>query len=474
MEQLAEKLETGLLPPPEVCERARQARDPRYDGRFFVGVVTTGIYCRPVCPARMPAARNVRFFSTAAAAREAGFRPCLRCRPETAPGSAAWRGTSAVVTRALALIDSGALDEQDIDAFAARLGVSVRHLNRLFAEHVGASPRAVAATRRLHFAKRLIDASNMPMHDVAIASGYGSVRQFNDDVRRTWQRSPRELRRLRAPATGNGLQLQLAARAPFAGNAVLDWLAARLVPGVESIEQDEYRRRLAEGSVRIRPTESGIRISLEGISPQDIPAQVERARKLFDLSCDPAAISDVLARDPVLARLQKAKPGLRIPGCRDPFELAVRCVLGQQVSVKAANTLMHRLVNEFGEGLGVPPSADLAGMPLERIGLPGKRAETVRALAAHAARGELDFDDPAALREQMLAISGIGPWTTEYVCLRAAGDPDAFPAGDLGLRKALANGAPLPERELMKRAEAWRPWRGYAAILLWQSLAAGG
>ena len=467
-----------LLPPLAACERARQARDARYDGRFFVAVRTTGIYCRPVCPAKIAAAKNVEFFATAAAAAEAGFRPCLRCRPETAPGSAAWRGTSAPVNRALALIEAGALDDRDLDAFAARFGLSPRHLNRLFAEHVGASPLAVVNTRRLRIAKQLIDQTALPMRDIALAAGYGSVRQFNDDVRRTWKRTPRELRKLRAPAA-NGLRLQLDARAPFAGDEILQWLAGRTVSGAETVDARSYRRVLqGDGAdnalVTVEPRTSGIVVSIEGIAPAGIPAVVERARRLFDLACDPQALREVLRRDKSLAPLLKRCAGLRIPGCWEPYELAVRAILGQQVSVKAANTLMQRLVAGFGNGIGLPPAAELAGLPLERIGLPASRAASLRALAAAVAGKEIDFTDPGSLRERLLAIRGIGSWTTEYICLRAAGDPDAFPAGDLALRKALLPGVTLNERELLARAEAWRPWRGYAAMHLWRSMAAGG
>lgn len=458
-----------LLPPLAICERARQARDARYDGRFFVAVKTTGIYCRPICPAKIPAAKNVCFFATAAAAADAGFRPCLRCRPETAPGSAAWRGSSAVVNRALGLIEAGALDGRDIDAFAGRFGLSARHLNRLFAEHVGASPLAIVNTRRLQMAKQLIDQTSIPMRDVALAAGYGSVRQFNDAVRDTWQRTPRELRRLHSPDS-SGLTLRLNARAPFDGGAILDWLEFRATPGIECVAAGSYCRKLEQGCVTITPQVSGIVIHLEEVEPAAIPAVVDRARRLFDLACDPDAVKRVLQRDATLSRLVRKNPGQRIPGCWDPFELAVRCLLGQQVSVKAANTLMLRLVEKFG-----PPTADsLARAPLERIGLPGRRAASLRALSAAMTNRELDFTDPRALRERLLGIQGIGPWTAEYICLRAAGDPDAFPAGDLVLQKAVEPGSRLGERELMQRAEAWRPWRGYAALHLWRSMPAGG
>jgi AraC family transcriptional regulator of adaptative response / DNA-3-methyladenine glycosylase II len=462
------------LPPLDACERARQARDPRYDGRFFIGVLTTGIYCRPVCPARMPAPHNVRFYATAAAASEAGFRPCLRCRPETAPGSPAWRGTSATVTRALALIDNGALDDRDIEGFADRLGVSVRHLNRLFAQHVGASPMSVLNTRRLHFAKRLIDDTVLPMRDIAIAAGYGSVRQFNDDIRRTWQRAPRDLRKQRTQSSSDGmLRLHLSARAPFDGAGVLNWLQSRSIPGVEAINTQHYRRDTNDSgsaAISIMVNRDGIELAVSNAEPLQLPDIVGRARRLFDLGCDPLAVEKVLSADKNLKKILRTSPGIRIPGCWNPFELAVRCVLGQQISVAAAQTLMTRLVVSFGMSPDV-----LAESPLERIGLTRSRAATLRELSRRAAKGELDFDSAWLLRDQLLDIPGIGPWTAEYICLRAASDPDAFPAGDLALRKALSDSAtPIKERELAARAEAWRPWRGYAAMLLWRSLSAAG
>lgn len=466
------------LPPLDACERARQARDPRYDGRFFVGVLTTGIYCRPVCPARMPAQHNVRFYATAAAASEAGFRPCLRCRPETAPGSPAWRGTSATVTRALAMIDNGVLDDRDIEAFADRLGVSVRHLNRLFAQHVGASPLSVLNTRRLHFAKRLIDDTTLPMRDIALAAGYGSVRQFNDDIRRTWQRAPRELRKQRSQQASREpgsslLRLHLPARAPFDGAGVLSWLQSRSIPGIETIDAQKYYRDAGGSShetISVTVNGNGIELAVSNAEPLRLPDIVGRARRLFDLGCDPLAVEKVLSADRNLKRFLKDSPGIRIPGCWNPFELAVRCVLGQQISVAAAQTLMTRLVVSFGMSPEI-----LAESPLERIGLTRARAATLRELSRRAARDELDFDSAWLLRDQLLDIPGIGPWTAEYICLRAANDPDAFPAGDLALRKALSDSAtPMKERELAARAETWRPWRGYAAMLLWRSLSGNG
>lgn len=473
------------LPSLAVCERARQSRDSRYDGRFFIAVLTTGIYCRPICPARSSARENVRFYATAAAAQEAGFRPCLRCRPETAPGSAAWRGTSAVVTRALRLIEQGALDDGSVAELAARVGLSTRHLDRLFVAHVGASPLAIANTRRLHFAKRMIDETRLPFGDIAIAAGFGSVRQFNDLIRRTWQRSPRDLRRLRnshGRDTGNGtVELRLAARPPFDGASVLEWLGPRAIPGVEQVSGGCYERHLADGALlRACPDAEGVRLQISGVPASGLLDVVTRARRLFDLECEPRAVREMLSQDRALRPLLKTFPGLRIPGSWDPFELAVRCVLGQQVSVAAANTLATRLSEQFNKGHGFPDAATLAELPVERIGLPRSRATALRNLSMEMAAGRLDFDSPERLREQLLSIRGIGPWTAEYICLRAASDPDAFPAGDLALQNVMtkrmfgSRGGNLRERDFHERAEAWRPWRGYVALLMWQGLARAG
>jgi AraC family transcriptional regulator of adaptative response / DNA-3-methyladenine glycosylase II len=467
------------LPPAEVCERARLARDARYDGRFFTGVVSTGIYCRPVCPARSPARHNVRYFASAAAAAAAGLRPCLRCRPEAAPGSAAWRGTSAVVARALHLIDGGALDVDSVDELAARLGITARHLHRLFLQHVGASAQAVAITRRLHFAKQLIDDTRMSVRDIATAAGFGSQRQLHTLVQRTWGRSPRALRAAasKAPATDPelDLRLRLAARAPFDGAAVCAWLSARLVPGVESADAGYARRLPGGGALRVHAHAHGVEVGLSGVPPERLLDLTGRVRRVFDLSSDPDAVAAVLGRDPLLRPLLERWPGTRIPGAWDGFELAVRAVLGQQVSVAAATTLAGRLAAHAGDDSGYPAPERLAGAALEQLGIPAQRAHALRALGRAAAAGRLDFSAPELLRAELLALPGIGPWTAEYVALRGAGDPDAFPASDLGLRKALAlGGPPVSERVLAARAESWRPWRGYAAMLLWRSLGAGG
>ncbi len=496
----------------ELCERARLSRDARFDGRFFIGVVTTGIYCRPVCPVQPPKAANVRFYPSAAAADRAGFRPCLRCRPETAPGSPAWSGSPATVRRALRLIDDGALDAAGADSLAQRLGVGARHLRRLFDRHVGASPLQVASTRRLHRAKRLIDATDLPFAAVAQAAGFGSVRRFNDTLRRVYGRTPSELRRTQAVAArpNGALRLRLHYRDPHDMVGLLGFLAPRAVPGVEVVDaaRGTYRRAFrltggertggGHGGSPIRPGAAAGVVSVEARNGGYLDAEVchpdarvlldvaARLRRLFDLDADPLAFGPRLGSAPAPAGRPEAAPGIRVPGAWDGFELAIRAILGQQVTVQGATTLAGRLVEALGEtlpdhlrGSGLArtfPSPDaVAGFDLRAIGVPGTRAAALRALASAVTAGTLDLDpsaDPDTQRERLAAIPGIGPWTVEYVAMRALRDPDAFPAGDLGLRKAVATGAPASEKQVRAMAEKWRPWRAYAAMLLWRNGAA--
>ena len=479
---------------PAHCYEAVLSRDRRFDGRFFAGVVTTGIYCRPVCPVKPAKPENVRWFACSAAAEAAGFRPCRRCRPETAPGTPAWTGTSAVVSRALRLIAAGALDDRDVDGLADRLGVGARQLRRLFAEHLGASPARVARARRVHFARTLIDETDLPMAEVAFAAGFGSVRDFNHALRATWRRSPTELRRARGArgplADGAGLVVRLPYRPPLDWPGLLAFLAPRATPGVEAVVDAVYRRTIAVGDapatieVRAAPGEPHLLMRVRLPRPERLLHVVERARRLFDLDADPALIANHLGRSRQLAPLVARRPGLRVPGAWDGFELAVRAILGQQVTVRGATTLAGRMVREFGMPLAqaedglthrFPGAERLADADLASIGLPRARAATIHALAAAVARGELaldasrDLDDAVA---RLVAIPGIGTWTAHYIAMRALGEPDAFPAADLGLRRALANGtARLTRARVAELAEAWRPWRAYAALHLWTSLA---
>jgi len=462
-------------------ERARISRDPRFDGRFFVAVTTTGIYCRPVCPAPAPKSAHVRYYSSAAAAAEAGFRPCLRCRPEAAPGTPAWLGTSAVVRRALRLIEQGALDRSSIDEFAARIGIGPRHLNRLFVQHVGASPICVAQTRRLHFAKQLIDQTSLPMTQIALAAGFGSLRRFNDAFRGAYARAPRDIRRASGPVGGPTEQtsLRLAYRPPYDWRWVEDFLAARALQGVERVDEQGYARTIALAGgpalicVRPIPQRNELELIVRGAPAASLLQISLAARRTFDLAADPALTSRAFKADPVLGPLVRRRPGLRIPGVWDAFECAVRAVLGQQVSVAAGRTLTRRVVERAGaqapansEGLThVFPSPEaLLATPLEGLGITGARIACLQGLARAVLERKVSFDAPAAdVVAALESLPGIGPWTAQYIALRALGEPDALPAADLVLRRM----AGCDGRSLAQRAEAWRPWRSYAVMHLW-------
>jgi AraC family transcriptional regulator of adaptative response / DNA-3-methyladenine glycosylase II len=468
-------------PPPlldaRACHRALRARDRRFDGRFFAAVRTTGVYCRPICPAPTALLENVEFFPTAAAAQEAGYRPCLRCRPECAPGVAASQGTSPTVRRALQLIEAGALDgDAGVETLAARVGVGERQLRRLFRQHLGASPLAVAQTRRVLFARRLLHETTLPMTQVAAAAGFSSLRRFNATFRALYGKPPSQLRR-HAARGGSGITLQLAHTRPFDWPALAAFLAARAIPGVEAVGPTGYRRTFAlgdtAGTLEVAPS---LVATLHVADVAALPGIVARLRRLLDLDADVAAIGAQLSEDPQLAHLVARHPGLRVPGAFDGFELAVRAILGQQVSVAAARRLAGRLVAQHGRRLDAPHGelthlfprpARLAGADPAQLGVPRRRGAALVALAK-AVQDDPGFlepgADPAGVRERLLAIPGVGPWTAEYVALRVLREPDALPASDLVLLRA--SGA-RTEAALLARAEAWRPWRGYAAQHLW-------
>jgi len=478
------------------CYRALRSRDRRFDGRFFVGVRTTGIYCRPVCPAPTPKLINIEFYACAAAAQDAGFRPCRRCRPETAPGTPAWAGSSALVARGLRLIRDGALDENDVGALAGRLGVGARQLRRLFEQHLGASPAAVARARRLHFARVLLDQSDLPVTAVAFAAGFRSVRQFNHAVRATFGGSPRLLRQRRpravAPVAGEPLTVRVPYRPPLDWPALLTFLALRVTPGVERVCDGRYERTVALGdAVGVIAVEAigdapALRLRVQLDDCGGALELVERVRRLFDLDADPLQIGRHLARSDVLRPLVAAAPGMRVPGAWDPFELAVRAILGQQITVRAATTLAGRLAAAFGapvaygDGLTrlFPRPEVLADADVASIGMPRARADTLRALAAAVARGEPVLDAARgreAMVERLCALPGIGEWTAQYIAMRALSEPDAFPSGDLGVRKALGNGrGPLSSAAVERLAEPWRPWRAYAVMHLWTGASNSG
>lgn len=469
-------------------DRARISRDARFDGRFFIAVVSTGIYCRPICPAPSPKPGNVRYFATAAAAAEAGFRPCLRCRPEAAPASPAWLGVSAVVRRALRLIDEGALDDGSVEALAERLGIGTRHLRRLFTQHVGASPHVVAQTRRLLFAKRLIDETDLPMTQIALESGYGSLRRFNAAFRETYGRTPSDLRRHRrrsAGVRGGGIRLKLAYRAPYDWQGILDFLAARAVPEIEVVQGDRYSRTIVLDGAPARITvfaaadEGALVLEVHDAPPGSLLSLSARARRAFDLAVDPLRIAAAFRPCPLLAPLVRQRPGLRIPGGWDGFECAVRAVLTRG-SPAAEQRLVSRLVRSSGCRLAGPHATGaalthlfptgqaLAVARLEGIGLAGPQITSVKALADAFVARRLDFELPADdLIARLVALPGISESTAHYIALRALGEPDAFPMVGTELRGPAIRGH--GRRRLVAMAEAWRPWRGYAALHLWRA-----
>jgi len=461
-----------------ICYRALTTRDARFDGRFFTGVRTTGIYCRPVCPAVTPKERNVDFYACAAAAEQAGFRPCKRCRPETSPGTPAWLGTSATVSRALRLIGEGALDEGTVSDLADRLGVGSRHLTRLFHEHLGTTPVAVAQTRLVHFARNLIAQTELPMAQVALAAGFGSLRRFNVLVKGTFGDTPTGLRRRTGKSLGAGFTCRLPYREPYDWDGLLSFLAARALPGVEEVEDGVYRRSIRwggmAGAMAVSQPDAGHLVLAVDLPRLDgAIALVDRVRRMFDCGADPGAIAAQLGEDSLLAPSVAKRPGLRVPCAWDPFELAVRAVVGQQISVAGARTIGGRIARRCGETSGgplprlFPTATQLAAADLDGLGLTGRRIVTLQGLARAVAAGELDLDTPRGVDTfvaDLCALPGIGPWTAQYIAMRGLGEPDAFPDTDLGLRKA------APGVDLIARAEDWRPWRAYAALHLWASL----
>ncbi|HEY2444858.1 MAG TPA: AlkA N-terminal domain-containing protein [Rhizomicrobium sp.] len=478
------------FPPDDVCYRALSARDVRFDGRLFVGVATTGIYCRPICPARTPKRENCRFFPSAAAAQTSGFRPCLRCRPEISPDAAAWRGTSNTVSRALALIAEGALDGGDsgVTTLADKLGVGERQLRRLFDKHLGVPPIAVAQTRRILFAKQLIQETRLSMAQVAEVSGFGSVRRFNDAFRKLYRRAPRDLRVLRsADAEPSLVTLRLGYRPPYDWDSILAFFAARAIPGVEIVERGRYRRTIAldgaTGSVEVAPGENCLIATIRLPRLRALLSVVGRLRRMFDLDADVDVIGAHLSGDAGLAPLIARRPGLRMPGAWDGFELAVRAVLGQQITVGAARTLAGRLVEIAGSSVSpnaaghpalkyvFPTAQQLAAADLSGMGMPRARIAALQSLARAVVANPRLLESRGAeddVLARLLALPGFGEWTAQYWALRALRDSDAFPSADVGLLRALTtNGKRLSPKALNERAEAWRPWRAYAAQHLW-------
>jgi AraC family transcriptional regulator of adaptative response / DNA-3-methyladenine glycosylase II len=505
---------------PVTCYRALQAHDVRFDGVFYVAVTTTGIYCRPICPARTPAAERCQFFQRAAEAERAGFRACFRCRPELAPGVLAHGATASapvdaigrLVHNAASQIEAGYLNESSVDQLAADLGVSSRHLRRAMEAELGVTPVELAQTKRLALAKHLLQETRLPITEIAFAAGFASVRRFNALFQQRFDKAPSALRRTHAahegeqlseaagagarhsPEAPHAITLRLDYRPPLDWEAMLAFFAGRVIPGIEQVTAGEYRRGVSlaghSGTLRVRhdarynALRADVSLSLAPVLTQ----VVARLRGLFDLDAQPTVISEHLAQDPVLAACVARHPGLRLPGAFDGFEMAIRAILGQQVSVAAATTLSGRLVRRFGtpppepsqgDGLGwqFPGPARLAAASLDevaKLGMPGARARTILELSRAIAEGRVRLDStatPDELIAQLVALPGIGPWTAHYVALRALRWPNAFPAADLGVRKALGV---TTVKDAEARAAAWQPWRGYAVLHLWTSLATGG
>jgi AraC family transcriptional regulator of adaptative response / DNA-3-methyladenine glycosylase II len=462
---------------------------------LFVAVTTTGIYCRPFCPAPTPRRQNVQFFQTAAAAQEAGFRPCLRCRPETAPELAFWQGSSHTVTRALGLIEAGALDEANVEALAARLGIGERQLRRLFRQFLGASPISIAQTRRILLAKQLIQDTRLPMTEVAAASGFGSIRRFNETFLALFKQPPGTLRRAgisdqSVAATGT-ITIKLGFQPPYDWEPILSFLRPRAIPGIEVVSGDRYARTIAFGGQHgvlliERAEKNCLKATVRFPDLRRLPTIVARIRRVFDLASDPVAIGEHLSRDPFLAPLVARRPGLRVPGAWDGFELAVRAILGQQITVSAATKLAGSLVACHGEAIDDPAALELglshvfptprqlACADLSAIGMPTTRRATITSLAAAVVADKLIFGPRRSLEDaiaRLRTLPGIGEWTAQYIAMRELREPDAFPAADIGLLRAMRGGdgrRPSPA-ELLAHAEKWRPWRAYAALHLWSS-----
>ncbi|SCE79515.1 DNA-3-methyladenine glycosylase II [Micromonospora viridifaciens] len=488
----------------ERCYRAVDSRDQRFDGWFYTGVTSTGIYCRPSCPAMTPKRQNVRFFPSAAAAQGAGLRACRRCRPDAAPGSPQWDVRADVVGRAMRLIADGVIDRDGVPGLAARLGYTERHLHRMLRAELGAGPLALARAQRAQTARTLIETTGLGLAEVAFAAGFGSVRQFNDTVRQVYGATPSELRITRgqrAAAGGAGtITLRLAYRPPLHAAALLDFLALRALPGVEEVREGTYHRALrlphGAGTVALTPADGHVAATLRLADMRDLAPAVARCRRLLDLDADPVAVDATLAQDPALAAAVRAEPGVRLPHAVDGFEMAVRAITTQQISLRSARTTLthllspttptsvdhevdgevdlsgHRQPHDQQQLRAFPSAEEVLGVPDEGFRMPGARRETIRAVARAVADGSLDLE-PGGDREEAVrrlsALPGIGPWTAGYVAMRALGDPDVFLPTDLGVRRgAAALGRPDEPKTLDAYADRWRPWRSYAVIRLWR------
>jgi AraC family transcriptional regulator of adaptative response / DNA-3-methyladenine glycosylase II len=477
------------------CYRAVQSRDARFDGWFVTAVLTTGIYCRPSCPVRLPLARNVRFFATAAAAQQAGFRACKRCLPDASPGSPLWNVRGDVVARAMRLIGDGTVDREGVGGLAGRLGYTARQLERLLQGEVGAGPLALARAQRVQTARILIETTSMSFSDVAFAAGFSGIRQFNDTLRTACGSTPTMLRSTAicrqgesgAVPAGQTVAVRLAVREPFAYEGVFGHLAASAVPGCEEVRDGVYRRTVrlpfGTGIVGLRPRGDHVLCTVALQDLRDLSAAIGRCRRLLDLDADPEAVIEALSADDALQAVVARAPGPRIPGTVDPHELAVRAVLGQQVSTSAARTHTRRLVEAYGTRVAdsagglthlFPTVEQLAEIDPAHLAVPRARRTSLQAMVSALAAGDVGLDfgaDWQQARQQLMALPGIGPWTTEIIAMRGLGDPDAFPASDLGVLNAAGrSGLPDTAPALIARGERWRPWRSYVTQHLWATL----
>jgi AraC family transcriptional regulator, regulatory protein of adaptative response / DNA-3-methyladenine glycosylase II len=481
------------LPTPEVCYRVLSSRDSRYDGVFYVGVTSTGIYCRPSCPARTPAAHNVTYHLTAAAAQGAGFRACKRCIPDATPGSPDWDVAADLAGRAMRLINDGAVDREGVPGLARALGYSERQLNRLLVTQLGATPLQLARAKRAMSARTLLETTSFSATEVAFAAGYSSVRQFNDSFREVYAATPTQLRSSsnRAANTEGLVSLRIGVRTPFAGVALREFFATRAVAGIEVVQDHRYARSLdlphGPGAVCVHledfaePGVDYLQADFVLSDLRDLAPAVERVRRLLDADADPIAVSRELGRDVFLGPHVAKVPGLRVPGHVNGHELAVRAVLGQQVSVAGARTLASRLVQSLGRRVSLPWGLDrifptseaLASMDPITLAMPASRRRALLALCSALAGGQIMLDRSTPrheVREQLLNLPGIGPWTADYILMRALGDPDVFLPTDVGVRNAWRHQSPHSVEEA---AAQWRPWRSYALMYLWQSLNEG-
>jgi AraC family transcriptional regulator of adaptative response / DNA-3-methyladenine glycosylase II len=487
------------------CYRAVAGRDPRFDGWFVTAVTSTGIYCRPSCPAITPKRQNVRFYPSAAAAQRNGFRACRRCRPDAAPGSPEWDIRADVVGRAMRLIGDGVVDREGVPGLARRLGYTERHLHRMLRAELGAGPLALARAQRAQTARILIETTDLGLAEIAFAAGFGSVRQFNDTVREVYAAAPSDLRATAKSRNARGgesagtIAVRLAYRRPLHAEALLEFLGARAIPGIDQVDGDgTYRRALrlphGLGTTALTPRDGYVSAALRLADVRDLAPAVARCRRLLDLDADPAAVDGTLAEDVALAPLIAKDPGVRVPRAVDGFEIAVRAIVGQQISVPGARTVLAKLARLAGgspvdrepvggepvdgepidgELAAFPSPAAVADAPDEAFAMPAARRRTIKTLAAAVAADMLDLDggmERAEVERILTGIPGVGAWTASYVALRALGDPDAFLPNDLGVRRgAAALGLPDDPKTLTDRAARWRPWRGYAVIRLWRA-----